>query len=144
MSDLKLRIESVNDLITSHQLGVAWIRQNQDFGIVSRQLDNKYVVLPSDLWDEVIKENTIDQDPYLTDIFECEDYAMGFKFQCARQYHCNGVGWVIDIGSRHAYCALLTRDGNRNLAFKFLEPQDDTIVSLGDSRYEATSGTVTW
>ena len=144
MSDLKTRIEAVSDLISSHTLGVAWIRQNQDFRILSRQLDKKYVVLPFDLWEEVIKANKVDEDHFLTDVYDCEDFAMGFKFQCARDFHCNGVGWVIDTSSQHAYCALLTRDGNNNLTFKFLEPQNDRIVELGDRQYLGRKGTVTW
>lgn len=92
-------------------------------------LDSRYKAVPQDLWDRIIDGTDVDACEYRTDEFDCDDFAVTFKGDCAKHFALgNAVGMVVDTNYSpeygHAYVALLVVDGDTVRAM-MVEPQND-------------------
>ena len=95
-------------------------------------LDKTYRVAPEAIVRRMVERSKVDDRKYVAERFDCDDFALLFKAECARWWRLNSVGMVADFSGGHAYTAVLTHaDGV--LSWIVIEPQSDGIVQRGDT-----------
>ena len=134
------RILHERKLYTSEQVNEEWAKLGVAMNPVL--LDRQYVALPQAVWDEIIAKDDIDSKVYVSELFDCDDFAFGLKAAASRQYDVNGCGLVVSVESKHAFSVMLVREPDDSLSFRFLEPQTDDWVSTDDPNYSLESGFV--
>lgn len=108
-------------------------------------LDSKYWAASQEAWDLILQYNGVDTQKYVSDRYDCDDFAFSFKGAVSRKFAVNGVGLVIDFSGHHAYnCVLVHKDND--LSVEFIEPQNDQFVRKDAANakacYQLTSGIV--
>lgn len=91
--------------------------------VIRLPLDGQYRLTDQNNFLNIVSWDWIDSRPYITDIFDCENYAMSFKARVDEYFGLNQVGIVIDYKSMHAYNLVVFPDSNIML----LEPQSDKL-----------------
>ena len=88
-------------------------------------VDSQYRVLPRDAWDEVLGKTDTDAEQYVSEWYDCDDFAVSFKAEVAEKYGVNGVGIVLDYQMGHAYNAVFVVDDGGRVTAEMVEPQND-------------------
>ncbi len=102
-------------------------------------LDRVYYGLPLSVWKLMLAYSSVDSGQYLAERYDCDDFAIAFKAVASRKFAINGVGMVVDTSSGHAYCALLVVEDSQ-LTIKCIEPQNDSLVIIGEPMSRAERG----
>ena len=104
-------------------------------------LDRRYRALPTDIWKLILEYTQIDKKQYVSEYWDCDDYAKAFAAQVPLFFACNGVGIVYDFSGGHAYNAILVADKRDHLAVVGVEPQNDGWgIAQTSIMYKATQG----
>lgn len=91
-------------------------------------LDGKYRVPHTDDLNDFIKNTKIDENNYLSNFYDCENFAFHFHSILALNYHINSCGIVISYESAHAFNVLVSHQGGKdNLQVNIFEPQSDNM-----------------
>lgn len=101
-------------------------------GVSRWPLDSKFRMVNQDEMAKIIGWSWVDQKQYVSDYFDCEDFAFCFKSEVSRMFMLNQVGLVIDWSGGHGYNLIVFPDGE----VWFYEPMDDSIVSIGTGIYK--------
>ena len=101
-------------------------------------IDLKYFVCSEKDMREIIKFDWTDRKKYVTDFYDCDNYAFNFKAMVARRFGINSVGIVIDWSGGHAYNIIAFSDGS----MKLFEPQSDRWPTLGTKNYKFEKGEI--
>ena len=100
-------------------------------------LDAKYWACSKQEFQDWIIWDWTNKKKYITDAYDCENFAFSFKARCDRRIGINCVGLVIDYSGGHAYNVVVFPDSPAEL----YEPQNDNWVYKGQSKlYTLTSG----
>lgn len=95
-------------------------------------LDPNYVALPLGVWEDFLMWSWLNDVKYIESHFDCENSAMALCAEVGRRLRVNAVGLVMDISGRHAYNALLVKDGD-GVRVQVCEPQTDALVTIGEA-----------
>ena len=93
--------------------------------------DNKYYVIDKEVMEDIIVYDWTDSKKYLTDVFDCDDFANAFKSNLGIIYNVNSVALSkyvkVTIGSRIVYhrCNLILVTDNDVLKAFVFESQTD-------------------
>lgn len=94
--------------------------------------DRRYRILDSEGWDSALEYTGVDQKQYISEFFDCDNFAIALAAVCAMKFHINSVGILFDFSGGHAYAVLPVRQADGSIEIIILEPQNDRyIVSLG-------------
>ena len=94
--------------------------------------DTKYRILDGTGWGGVLDYTGVDKRRYISEFFDCDNFAIALAAVCAMKFQINSVGIVLDFSGGHAYAVLPVRQENGSIEIVILEPQNDQyIVSLG-------------
>ena len=88
-------------------------------------VDSKYRVLRRADWDEVLAATDTDAEQYVSEWYDCDDFAVSFKAEVAEKYGINGVGIVLDYAMGHAYNAVFVYNEDGSVSAEMVEPQND-------------------
>jgi hypothetical protein len=91
--------------------------------VVRLPLDGQYRLTDQNNFLNIVSWDWIDSRQYVTDVFDCENYAIAFKSRIDEYFGLNQVGIVIDYKSMHGYNLVVFPDANVML----LEPQNDKL-----------------
>ena len=92
-------------------------------------LDNKYWTCSKEAFQEIIDYNTLNEKQYVSEQYDCDNFAFTFKAQVGLNHNLNNVGLVIDNSGGHAYNVVIFDDGTAEL----FEPQNDRWITPGES-----------
>ena len=112
-------------------------------------VDGKYYLENWEIWKQIIETDWTDQKKYLTDRYDCDNFAYSFAARMSEIYGLNaGIiqGWVYDKDtgkqiSGHFWNVILTKEGK----LYFYEPMNDnyiearTNVVMGKWRYQCAT-----
>ena len=113
----------------------------------SDQLDKEFFVWDEEHFLQAIAFDTTDKEEYVSERFDCDDFAMLFKANMSK-LGANGVGWVLDFSGGHAYNAVALWDSENStpdnpiVTCRGWEPQSDKFVNIGSGMYKAENGTI--
>ena len=94
--------------------------------------DTKYRILDGAGWGGALDFTGVDKRQYISEFFDCDNFAIVLAAVCAMKFHINSVGIVFDFSGGHAYAVLPVRQPDGSIKIIILEPQNDTyIISLG-------------
>jgi len=96
-------------------------------------LDNRYRTTTLDGFKAIAQWDKTNLRPYISEFWDCDDYAWRFKSNAASVFLVNAVGFVIDWSESecaHSYNVLFPEDGDPVV----YEPQTDQIMSIGEAR----------
>lgn len=88
--------------------------------------------LPEETWDLYLQWSRIDRLKYITEMFDCDDFALCMKAEIARRFRLNSCIFVIDYSGGHAYNMLGTVKDDGGVWFTIIEPQTDGKVIVGE------------
>ena len=86
-------------------------------------LDGKYRLTDKDNFLDIIAWDWIDSRKYVSEVFDCENFAIAFKSHVDEFFGLNQVGIVIDYKAGHSYNLVVFPDGKVML----IEPQADQL-----------------
>ena len=92
-------------------------------------LDNKYWTCSKEAFQEIIDYNTLNEKQYVSEQYDCDNFAFTFNAQVGLNHNLNNVGLVIDNSGGHAYNVVIFDDGTAEL----FEPQNDRWITPGES-----------
>lgn len=72
-------------------------------------VDREYAAVPLDTWRKLLQHYSIWRRPYITDSRDCDEYAKALFGLPGWQHEINGVAYIRDNSSLHAYNLLLVR-----------------------------------
>ena len=111
-------------------------------GIQTILLDSRYWAVSRATWDAMIAAYGPDRNKYVSERYDCDDFAFSFKGGMGHTYEVNGVGIVLNWGHAHAYNAILVNDGGKCVV-EYLEPQNDQFVRTpAPALYQLTHGLI--
>ena len=100
-------------------------------------LDSKYWVCSKKEFEDWIEWDWTNKKRYISEEYDCDNFAFSFKARCDRRLGINAVGLVIDYSGGHAYNLVIFSDA----APALFEPQSDTWKKKGQSKmYTFTNG----
>lgn len=102
-------------------------------------VDNVYWGVSKAAWDGMLAYTGVDRIPYVSDRFDCDNFAVNFAAVVADKFDINGVGIVVDGSGGHAYNSVLIADNDR-LSIGIVEPQNDLYVLKAQGMYKARYG----
>lgn len=122
----------------------AWIAEKLlDAGILNegmhhKALDSKYWCCSRLDFDAIIKWDWTNNKRYVSEKYDCDNFAFSFKARMDRRFHLNNVGLVVDYSGGHAYNCVVFSDGTAEL----FEPQGDRFPVMNKTRglYRCESG----
>ena len=91
-------------------------------------LDTKYWACSKREFQDWIEWDWTNGKKYITEEYDCDNFAFSFKARCDRKIGINTVAMVIDYSGGHAYNLVVFTDAPAEL----YEPQSDRFVSLDD------------
>lgn len=95
-------------------------------------VDTQYRILDSTGWDGALEFTGVDRQKYISEFFDCDNFAILLAAICAMKFHINSVGICFDFSGGHAYAILPIRQDDGSIELIILEPQNDEyIISLG-------------
>jgi len=101
-------------------------------------LDNKYLITNQADMKKIIKWDWTDNKKYISEKYDCDNFAFSFKAMVDRKFGVNNVGLVIDYSSGHAYNIIVFNDG----IVKLFEPQTDKWPRIGTNMYKFERGKI--
>jgi len=94
--------------------------------------DRRYRILDGTGWGSALTYTGVDKRRYISEFFDCDNFAIALAAICAMKFQINSVGIVFDFSGGHAYAILPVRQEDGSIEIVILEPQNDQyIVSLG-------------
>ena len=94
--------------------------------------DTQYRILDGTGWGAALNYTGVDKRQYISEFFDCDNFAILLAAVCAMKFHINSVGIVLDFSGGHAYAVLPVRLADGSIKILILEPQNDEyIISLG-------------
>jgi hypothetical protein len=96
-------------------------------------LDNRYRTTTLDGFRRIIEWDKTNLRPYITEYWDCDDYAWRFKSNAASVFLINAVGFAIDWSEpkcAHSYNVLFPADSDPVV----YEPQTDAVMSIDEAR----------
>ena len=135
MPNLPTREEKDGSWISSQLMRAGFVG-----GEVKRlHLDSKYWVCTKEDFQNWIKWDWTNGKRYISEEYDCDNFAFSFKARCDRKIGINAVGLVIDYSGGHAYNLVVFSD----VAPELFEPQNDSWKKKGKSKmFTLTSGYV--
>jgi len=91
-----------------------------------RILDNKYKVPRLEYLKHALSKTAINRARYVSDYYDCDNFAFHLHSVLALEYHINSVGIVISGKSRHAFNLSIAHEGGNEKVYK-IEPQADRV-----------------
>jgi len=88
-------------------------------------LDRTYRVPTTGVFQDILRENALEETKYQATYFDCESFSLLFQGLVALHYRINSVGVAISYQSEHAFNVVLTEDNG--LTVWKLEPQADEM-----------------
>ena len=113
-------------------------------------LDRRCWAVTDEILDKWLATDDTDAASYIEEAWDCDNYATAL---CARASATLGncCGIVVDFSGRHAYNAFAVLRGvaQEQIAIRFVEPQNDSTVDIGDSisgveAYVGDEGYIHW
>ena len=99
-------------------------------------LDSKYWVCCKKEFEDWISWDWTNKKQYVSEEYDCDNFAFSFKARCDRKIGINAVGLVIDYSGGHAYNLVIFSDA----APELFEPQGDRWVEGGKGMYKMVDG----
>ena len=99
-------------------------------------LDSKYWVCSKKEFEDWISWDWTNKKQYVSEEYDCDNFAFSFKARCDRKIGINAVGLVIDYSGGHAYNLVIFSDA----APELFEPQGDRWVEGGKGMYKMVDG----
>ena len=96
-------------------------------GMKRLHLDSKYWACSKKEFQDWIRWDWTNKKKYISEQYDCDNYAFSFKARCDRKIGVNTVALVIDYSGGHAYNLVIFTDSPAEL----YEPQSDRFVSMG-------------
>lgn len=105
--------------------------------------DSKYQYVDLDTMKSIIKYDWTDEKKYVSEVFDCDDFAFTFKAHLHERFHLNNVGMArsikitdADTGEDKGYhrANVFFAEDNGELKLYFFEPQTDRFVEITDYR----------
>ena len=135
------------EMTTIEQHDTGWVyNQLRDAGFLSAgmkrlHLDSKYWACSKKEFQDWIKWDWTNKKKYISEQYDCDNFAFSFKSRCDRRIGINSVALVIDYSGGHAYNLVCFTDAPAEL----YEPQSDRWVTKGDGKsrnesYKFTDG----
>lgn len=94
--------------------------------------DTDYWILDGVGWQHSLDFTGVDKKRYISERFDCDNFAIVLAAIMADKFQINSVGIVFDFSGGHAYAVLPVRQEDGSIEMVILEPQNDQyIVSLG-------------
>ena len=97
-------------------------------GMKRLHLDSKYWSCSKKEFQDWIRWDWTNGKKYISEQYDCDNYAFSFKARCDRKIGVNTVALVIDYSGGHAYNLVIFTDAPAEL----YEPQGDRFVPMGD------------
>lgn len=107
-------------------------------------LDGVFRCLPPETWDLYLQWSRIDKFDYVSDFYDCDDFAIGMKAELARKFRVNSCVFVLDYSGTHAYCMLGVIQPDGGVRFRIVEPQNDGTVNIGDETTNNEAYALEW
>ena len=101
-----------------------------------KAIDSKFWTCNEDDWKKIIDYDWTDEKKYVSEQYDCDNFAFNFKARVARKFGINSVGLVVDYSGGHAYNVIVFSDGT----WKLFEPQTDRFPRLGTGQYKFENG----
>ena len=98
-------------------------------GMKRLHLDSKYWACSKKEFQDWITWDWTNKKKYISEQYDCDNFAFSFKARVDKWFHLNCVGLVIDWSGAHAYNIVVFKDGTWSL----FEPQSDTWPTAGQS-----------
>jgi len=106
--------------------------------------DEKYHIVGWDKWLQIMEFDLIDQQQYLTDVFDCENFALAYSSLAAMNYRLNSCG--VAFGNiydpttnkllfRHGFNFVIIYDFNGEMKCYIYEPQTDEWGLVEKGKY---------
>ena len=96
-------------------------------GMKRLHLDSTYWSCSKKEFQDWIRWDWKNKKKYISEQYDCDNYAFSFKARCDRKIGVNTVALVIDYSGGHAYNLVIFTDSPAEL----YEPQSDRFVSMG-------------
>tara|TARA_Y100000296_G_C5030416_1_gene184535 strand:- start:14 stop:490 length:477 start_codon:yes stop_codon:yes gene_type:complete len=96
-------------------------------GMKRLHLDSKYWACSKKEFQNWIRWDWTNRKKYISEQYDCDNFAFSFKARCDRKIGINTVALVIDYSGGHAYNLVCFTDAPAEL----YEPQSDRFVSVG-------------
>lgn len=91
-------------------------------------LDGKYEVPHIDNLKQAIEEIKLDQNEYVREMYDCENFSLHFHSVLALNHGINTCGVVISYDSAHAFNILVSHKGSKDsIQVQVFEPQSDEM-----------------
>lgn len=91
-------------------------------------LDGKYEVPHIDDLKKAIEETKLDQNQYIRDMYDCDNFSLHFHSVLALNHGINTCGVVISYESAHAFNILISHKGDKDsIQVHVFEPQNDQM-----------------
>ena len=84
--------------------------------------DARYYLVSLKTMRELIQRCWVKDEPYVSELFDCENFASLFQSIIALNYHLNNVGIVINYTGQHAFNLVVVKEG-----LWALEPQSGQL-----------------
>ena len=134
-------------MTTREQFNTSWVyKQMKDAGFLTSgmkrlHLDSKYWACSKKEFQDWITWDWTNKKKYISEQYDCDNFAFSFKARCDRKIGVNSVALIIDYSGGHAYNLVAFTDAPAEL----YEPQSDRWVTKGDGKsktevYQLTSG----
>ena len=101
-------------------------------------LDSKYFLCDDKDIKEIVKWDWTDSKKYVSNKYDCDNFAFSFKAMVDRKFGLNNVGLVIDYSGGHAYNIVVLANGRG----KIFEPQTDGWPRAGTGQYKFQAGSI--
>jgi len=98
--------------------------------------DSKYYTVSKRKWEEIIRNDFLEQKRYLTERFDCDDFSRCFVARVIENYGLNACGVVwgkMTKGAYHAWNFIYTAEGQ----LFWFEPQRESLFLPSGKEYEA-------
>ena len=111
-------------------------------------IDRTYTALPMAVWLQVLEWSDVDRIEYVSEVRDCDNFAIALTGQIGLRLKVNGCGIVFDWSGKHAYNVLLVKDTAQGGIYAVVvEPQSDRIAQVGESKgptemYKADRGMI--
>ena len=123
-------------MTTIEKHDTSWIyKQLTDVGFLTSgmkrlHLDSKYWACSKKEFQDWIKWDWTNKKKYVSEQYDCDNFAFSFKARCDRKIGVNSVALVIDYSGGHAYNLVCFTDAPAEL----YEPQSDRWVTKGNGK----------
>ena len=107
-------------------------------GMKRLHLDSKYWACSKKEFQDWITWDWTNKKKYISEQYDCDNFAFSFKARCDRKIGINTVGFIIDYSGGHAYNLVCFTDAPAEL----YEPQSDSWPRAGRGYYKFQHGQI--